>query len=61
MEYELVVARSQAAENAALSSKVLAQNAKVEKLKAKMIELPGLKKKLAKYKELFERLAIAER
>lgn len=42
MEYELVVARSLAAENAALSSKVSAQNAELEKLRAEVADLPGL-------------------
>ena len=50
MEYQLVVARFFVAENAALSSKVSAQNAELEKLRAEVAYLPGLKKKLAKFK-----------
>ena len=61
MEYELVVARSLTVENAALSSKVSAQNANLEKLRAEVVDLPSLKKKLAKCKKLSERLAMAEK
>lgn len=46
------VSRSQEAENAALSSKVSAQNAKLEKLRVELTEFPSLKEKLANCKEL---------
>ena len=59
MEYKLVVARSQAVENVALSSKVSAQNVELERLRVELTQLPGLKEKLAKCKELSERLAMA--
>ena len=59
MEYKLVVAHSQAVENVALSSKVSAQNVELERLRVELTQLPGLKEKLAKCKELSERLAMA--
>lgn len=61
MEYVLVVARSLAVENDALSLMVSAQNVEQEKLRAELTELPRLKEKLAKCKELSERLALTEK
>lgn len=61
MEYELGVARSLAAQNDALSSKVSAQNVELEKLRAELTELLGLKENLAKCKQLSKNLAMAKK
>lgn len=61
MEYELVVQRTLAVENDNLSSNVAAKYAELERLQAELTDLPGLKEKLAKCKELFEHLALADK
>ena len=61
MEYEVAMVCTLTAAFDALSSKVEAQNAKLEKLRSNVTELPDLKEKLVKCKELSERLALAER
>lgn len=47
-------------ETSALSSKGLAQNIELEKLRAEVTDLLGLKEKLAKCKDLSEHLAMAD-
>ena len=61
MEFELSLVRQHAVEYVALATKVEAQNAELEKLRADVGELLGLKEKLAKCKELFKRLALADK